>query len=266
MLDQHYDVIIVGTGAGGGTLARKLADSGKKILMVERGQFLKREKENWDPEEVFHKERYHSKDTWYDKNDKAFQPGSHYFVGGATKMYGAALFRFRERDFDTVQHEDGVSPEWPLKYDVFEPYYCDAEEMYMVHGNRDEDPTEPPASRPYPFPAVSHEPRIQEIADKLTAEGLHPAHAPTAIMLNEENHWKSRCIRCNTCDGYPCLVHAKCDSEVIGVRPALEYENVSIETSATVVKLNTNAAGTSVTEVVVKHGDHTHSILSLIHI
>ena len=110
MLSEHYDVIIVGTGAGGGTLARKLAESGKQILLVERGQFLKREKENWDPEEVFHKERYHSKDTWYDKNDKTFQPGSHYFVGGATKMYGAALFRFRERDFDTVQHEDGVSP------------------------------------------------------------------------------------------------------------------------------------------------------------
>ena len=260
MLNEHYDVIIIGTGAGGGTLARKLAESGKRILLVERGQFLKREKENWDPEEVFHKERYHSKDTWYDKKDKTFQPGSHYFVGGATKMYGAALFRFRERDFDTVQHEDGVSPEWPLKYDVFEKYYCDAEEMYMVHGNRDEDPTEPPSSRPYPFPAVSHEPRIQEIADKLKAEGLHPAHAPTAIMLNEENHLNSRCISCDTCDGYPCLVHAKCDAEVIGVRPALKHDNVSIVTGAMVTKLVTNAEGTSVTEVVVQHEDHTHSI------
>ena len=115
MTNEHYDVIIIGTGAGGGTLVRKLADSGKKILLLERGGFLKREKENWDPDEVFNKERYHSKDTWYDKKGKSFQPGSHYFVGGATKMYGAALFRFRERDFDTVQHEDGVSPEWPLK-------------------------------------------------------------------------------------------------------------------------------------------------------
>ena len=260
MWDTKYDVIIVGTGAGGGTLAHKLADTGKQILLIERGDFLKREKENWSADEVFNKERYHSKDTWYDKDDKTFQPGSHYFVGGATKMYGAALFRLRERDFDTVQHEDGVSPEWPVKYDVFEPYYCDAEEMYMVHGTRGEDPTEPPASRPFPYPAVSHEPRIQEISDKLAAEGLHPSHAPTAIMLNEEDSANSPCIRCDTCDGYPCLVHAKCDSEVIAVRPILNHKNVTLATNAMVAKLVTNAEGNAVTEVIVEHDGETHSV------
>ena len=260
MTSEHYDIIIIGSGAGGGTLVRKLAESGKRILLLERGGFLKREKENWDPEEVFHKERYHSKDTWYDKDDKTFQPGSHYFVGGATKMYGAALFRLRERDFDTVQHEDGVSPEWPLKYDVFEPYYCDAEDMYIVHGNRGEDPTEPPASRPYPFPAISHEPRIQEVSDQLAAEGLHPSHAPTAVMLNEDNHAESPCIRCDTCDGYPCLVHAKGDAEVIAVRPALKHDNVTLLTNAMVQKLVTNAAGTSVTEVIVERDGESHSL------
>ena len=119
---QHYEVIIIGSGAGGGTLGLRLAQAGKKVLMLERGNFLPREKENWDPEEVFVKERYNSKDTWYDKDDKPFQPGVHYFVGGATKLYGAALYRFRERDFEEVQHHDGISPEWPVKYDTYEPY------------------------------------------------------------------------------------------------------------------------------------------------
>ena len=260
MWDTHYDVIIIGTGAGGGTLAHKLADTGKQILLIERGDFLKREKENWDADEVFSKERYNSEDKWYDKDDKTFQPGSHYFVGGATKMYGAALFRLRERDFDTVQHEDGVSPEWPVKYDEFESYYCDAEDMYMVHGTRGEDPTEPPASRPFPYPAISHEPRIQAISDKLKAEGLNPSHAPTAVMLNEDDHANSPCIRCDTCDGYPCLVHAKCDSEIIAVRPILNHENVTLATNAMVSKLVTNAGGTAVSEVVVQHDGQTFSV------
>ena len=251
MSDQHYDVIIIGTGAGGGTLAHKLSTSGKKILLLERGGFLPREKENWDPAEVFKDERYHSKDTWHDKDDNPFQPGVHYFVGGATKMYGAALFRLRLEDFNTINHEDGVSPEWPVKYDQFESYYCDAEDLYQVHGQRGEDPTEPEASRPYPFPPVSHEPRIQEIVEQLQGEGLHPSHAPTAILLDESDPANSPCIRCNTCDGYPCLIHAKSDAEVIAVRPAVKQPGVTLITNAHVQRLNTNGAGNSVTEVVV---------------
>ena len=149
---QHYDVIIIGSGAGGGTLGLRLAEAGKKVLMLERGNFLPREKENWDPEEVFAKERYTSRDTWYDKQDQPFQPGVHYFVGGATKLYGAALFRFRERDFDQVVHHDGTSPEWAVKYDVFEPYYTQAEQLFHVHGKHGEDPTDPPFSQQLQHP------------------------------------------------------------------------------------------------------------------
>ena len=248
---DNYDVIIIGTGAGGGTLARHLAPSGKRILLLERGDWLPRELENWDPEAVFVDNRYVSPDTWYDASGKPFQPGVHYYVGGATKFYGAALFRLRKEDFGELQHHDGLSPAWPIAYDELEPYYTLAEQLYQVHGARGEDPTEPPASAPYPHPAVSHEPRIQQLADDLTAAGYHPFHAPCGIMLDESNPPFSRCIRCSTCDGFACLVHAKSDAEVLGVRPALEHPNVTLLTNSKVTRLATNEAGTVVTEVVV---------------
>ncbi len=249
---SDYDVIIVGTGAGGGTLARHLAPSGKKILLLERGDWLPREKQNWQAQDVFAENRYISPDTWYDEKGKAFQPQIHYFVGGATKFYGAALYRLRAEDFGELRHHGGVSPAWPISYDELEPYYTKAEQMYEVHGARGEDPTEPPSSAPYPFPAVSHEPRIQQLSDDLEAAGYHPFHAPCGIRLNESDMPHSTCIRCETCDGFPCLVHAKSDAEVLGVRPALEHPNVELRTNAHVTRLETNEAGTSVTGVVVE--------------
>jgi len=247
-----YEVIIIGTGAGGGTLARHLAPSGRRILLIERGDWLAREPQNWSAGEVFVENRYVSPDTWYDGEGKPFQPQVHYFVGGATKMYGAALYRFREEDFGEVRHRDGVSPAWPIAYEEIEPYYTKAEQLYQVHGARGEDPTEPAASAPYPHPAVSHEPRIQELSDALAAAGLHPFHAPCGVMLDEANMPYSRCVRCARCDGFPCPVHAKSDAEVLGVRPALEHENVTLLTNATATKLHTNPAGTAVTEVTVE--------------
>jgi choline dehydrogenase-like flavoprotein len=248
---NQFDVIIIGSGAGGGTLACHLAPSGKRILLLERGDFLTREPENWITEEVFVKNRYVSKDMWRDKNGKLFQPGVHYFVGGATKMYGAALYRLRKEDFSERQHQDGISPAWPISYDELEPYYTKAEQMYHVHGARGEDPTEPPCSAPYPHPPVSHEPRIAKLAEDLARAGYKPFHSPCGIMLNEANMPFSRCVRCIDCDGFPCLVHAKSDAEVLGVRPALEHPNVTLVTNAMVTKLETNPAGTAVTNVVV---------------
>ena len=248
---DRYDVIIIGTGAGGGTLARHLATSDKRILLLERGGWLPRELDNWLTGSVFVDNRYVSPDTWYDRDGTAFQPGVHYYVGGATKLYGAALYRLREEDFGELRHQDGISPAWPIAYDELEPYYTLAEQLYQVHGARGEDPTEPPASAPYPHPPVSHEPRIQQLADDLAAAGHHPFHAPCGIMLDESNPAFSTCIRCATCDGFPCLVHAKSDAEVLGVRPALEHPNVTLLTGARVTRLGTDQAGTSVTEVVV---------------
>jgi len=221
---------------------------------LERGGFLPREIGNWAPETVFVDGKYISKDTWYDSDGKPFQPQSHYFVGGATKMYGAALYRLRPEDFGELQHVDGISPAWPLSYDDFEPWYSQAEQLYQVHGNDGEDPTEGHRSQPYPWPAVSHEPRIQEISDGLAKGGYHPFHAACGIMLNEADQPNSACIRCAWCDGYPCLVHAKSDAEVIAVRPLLGRDNVTLVTGAEVTKLETDAAGRAVTGVVVSRG------------
>jgi choline dehydrogenase-like flavoprotein len=248
-----YDVIIIGTGAGGGTLAHDLAPTGKRILLLERGDWLPRERPNWDADEVFVQNRYVSKDIWYDRKGDPFQPGVYYHVGGATKMYGAALYRMREKDFGELRHHDGVSPAWPISYADLEPYYTRAEYLYQVHGARGEDPTEPFTSAPYPHPAVSHEPRIQQLSDDLARAGFKPFHTPCGIMLTENNKPFSTCIRCMDCDGFPCLVHAKSDAEVIGVRPALQSPNVTLLTNARALSLKTNAAGTAVAEVEVEH-------------
>jgi choline dehydrogenase-like flavoprotein len=249
---SDYDVIIIGSGAGGGTLARHLAPSGKKILVLERGGWLAREPQNWSAGDVFVDNRYVSSDTWYDGDGKPFQPQVHYYVGGATKLYGAALYRMRKEDFGELRHHGGISPAWPISYEEMEPYYTKAEQLYHVHGARGEDPTEPPSSAPYPFPAVSHEPRIQQLSDDFAAAGLHPFHAPCGVMLDEADMPHSHCVRCATCDGFPCLVHAKSDAEVLGMRPALEHPNVTMLINATAVALRTNSAGTAVTEVVVE--------------
>jgi|UniRef100_UPI00404830B8 choline dehydrogenase-like flavoprotein len=245
----HFDVVIIGSGAGGGTLARHLGSSGLKVLVLERGDWLPQEPQNWNAEEVFQKGRYISKDTWLDKHGKAFQPGSHYFVGGATKMYGAAHFRLRQQDFEELTHFDGISPAWPLRYSDLEPYYQRAEEMYHVHGQRGEDPTEPPSTAPYPHPPIVHEPRMQKLVDDLRSAGLHPFHAPTGVMLDESNMAFSRCRKCNCCDGFPCLVHAKSDADVLGIRPALASNSVSLLTRAHVQRLITDPSGRTVKAV-----------------
>lgn len=258
-MTEHYDVVIVGTGAGGGTLANVLAQAGRRILLLERGNYLPRELENWAPEQVFVDGRYISKDTWYDADGQPFQPQVHYFVGGATKMYGAALYRLRPADFGEIQHVDGLSPAWPVSYDDFEPWYTKAEWLYQVHGAHGQDPTEGHWSRPYPWPAVSHEPRIQQISDDLRDGGYHPFAAPCGILLDEANRPASDCIRCATCDGYPCLVHAKSDAETIAVRPVLDLPNVTLLVNAEVQRLETDPAGSAVTSVVVSRGGQTES-------
>ncbi len=254
-MSDHYDVIVIGSGPGGASLAHRLAPTGKRILMLERGDYLPRSPANWDAQTVFVDGAYQAKEVWYGRNGEAFHPGLHYYVGGNSKVYGAALLRLRERDFDALQHKDGVSPAWPLKYETFEPYYAEAERLFHVHGRRGEDSTEPASSGPFPYPPVSHEPRIQELHDRLAAQGLHPFHLPLGILLNEKDGEAtptSICIRCDAFDGFPCLLNGKADAQVMCVDPALAaHPNLSLLTGAYVSKLETDVSGKIVTDVVV---------------
>jgi choline dehydrogenase-like flavoprotein len=250
---RHYDVIIIGTGAGGGTLAYALAPSGKRILLLERGDYVRREKENWSSEAVNLEARYNTKEVWQDKKGKPLHPHTNYFVGGNTKFYGAALFRLRKEDFGELRHHGGISPAWPISYDDLEPFYTRAEVLYHVHGSRGADPTEPPASAPYPFEAVRHEPRIQHLHEDFAALGLKPFPVPLGVMLDEKRPQESACIRCNTCDGFPCLVKAKSDAQVCAVEPALRHANVELMTNAFVTRLNTTLSGRAVESLVVQH-------------
>jgi len=253
--ENHFDVIIIGTGAGGGTLAYHLAPSGKRILLLERGGYLPREKDNWDSRAVFIDSKYRAQEIWYDKDGKPFHPGIQYYVGGNTKVYGAALLRFRKEDFGEVRHYGGISPAWPLRYEDFEPYYTKAEDLYHVHGEHGIDPTEGPASAPYRYASVSHEPRIQELYDDLRRCGHHPFPLPLGILLDEKDGkalHTSACVRCAAFDGFPCLVNGKADAQVICVDPALEHSNVQLLTDAYVKRLETDASGRVVTKVLVE--------------
>ena len=215
--ELRADVVIVGSGMGGGTLAWALAERGVDVLVVERGERLPREAANWSPEEVFAARRYKPDETWLDDAGREFHPGVHYVVGGNTKVYGASLPRLRVRDFERTDYPEGVSPAWPFAYADLEPYYADAERRFLVHGATGEDPTEPWRSAPFPFPALAHEPYVEETAARLRAHGLHPS--PTAMGIDLRPG--GACIRCATCDGFPCRLGAKADAETCGIDPAL---------------------------------------------
>ncbi len=258
MPDGHYDVIVIGSGPGGGTVAHRLAPTGKRILILERGDYLPRSRTNWDADAVFVDGVYQARETWYDRAGREFRPGLHYFVGGNSKVYGAALLRMRERDFDEIQHRDGVSPAWPLKYEAFESYYAEAERLFHVHGLRGEDPTEPPAKAPFPFSPVTHEPAIQALSDAWSKQGLRPFHLPLGILLTETNGRPtptSTCIRCDAFDGFPCPVNGKADAQVVCIDPALSaHPNLELLTGAYVRRLQTDAAGRSIVGVEVQRG------------
>jgi choline dehydrogenase-like flavoprotein len=241
------DIAILGSGMGGGTTAYSLRGRGARVLVVERGDFLPREQANWDPGAVFGEHRYRSPELWYDGHaGRPYSPGVHYWVGGNTKVYGACLPRFREEDFGAIQHPDGISPAWPVTYADMEAYYAEAERLYGVHGSPGEDPTEPWRSAGYPYPALDHEPPIADLAASLREQGLHPFSMPMAIDF----HDGGSCIRCRTCDGFPCRLGAKNDAEVCAVRPALQTSNVRLLTRAFVDRLETSMDGREVKEAV----------------
>ena len=247
-MTEHYDLIVIGSGPGGASLAHRLAPTGKRILVLERGDYLPREEDNWSAQAVFVEGKYQADVTWKNADGGTFQPQLHHYVGGNSKVYGAALFRLRERDFDEITHAGGISPAWPLKYDVFAPYYDEAEALFHVHGQRGEDPSGPPSDTPYPYPAVKHEPRVAELSEKLQGIGLKPFHLPLGILLDQKEDGfatpTSTCIRCTAFDGFPCLLNGKADAQVVCIDPMLAaHDNVTLLTGAYAAKLGTDVSG-----------------------
>jgi choline dehydrogenase-like flavoprotein len=243
-----FDLVIIGSGAGGGTMARALADTGARILVLERGDFVPQEDQNWSPDAVWRQLRYRTTETWLDESGTPFRPYTHYCVGGNTKFWGTVMYRLRPEDFGEVEHVDGVSPAWPIDYATLAPYYDRAEQMYGVHGEAGADPTEGPRG-PYPQPPVPHARVISDIVAQLRQQGLHPSPLPLGLQPN--------CILCNTCNSFPCKIHAKSDAEVCGIGPATKQSNVTLWTNATARRLITDASGKRVEAVEVERAGGT---------
>ena len=257
--ELRADVVVIGSGMGGATTAHALARRGVDVLVLERGQRLPREPENWSPRAVFVERRYKPDETWYDAKGRGFAPGVHYVVGGNTKVYGASLPRFREHDFGAVEHREGTSPAWPFSYADLEPYYGQAEQLYRVHGTTGEDPTEPWRSTPYPHPALEHEPYVADLASRLAEHGVHPSANAMGVDRSDGRHadggLRGTCIRCATCDGFPCRVGAKSDAETCAIDPALTDSGLRLATGMRVRRIVTDGPGRRVTHLAVEGPD-----------
>ncbi|MFF1360013.1 GMC family oxidoreductase [Streptomyces sp. NPDC058297] len=251
----RYDFVIVGSGMGGAAMAYALKDVGASVLLIERGDFLPQEKQNWDAGAIFQRKRYQNAEQWYGVDGKAFTPGNYYYVGGNTKLYGSSLVRFRREDFKATEHADGTSPKWLFQYEDLQPYYQRAEELLRVHGDQHDDPTLK-RSEPFPYPPLGHEGTIQEAADALTRMGLTPSNLPIGIDLRDGGS----CIRCAFCDGFPCRVLAKSDADVTFVRPALASGSVELVTNADVTRVRTDDSGRRATGVDLTHNGASISI------
>ncbi len=253
--DVECDIAIIGAGVGGATLAWALRESGARVLVIEKGDFLPRERENWSPRAVHREGRYKNSDLWLDADGGEFQPGNYHYVGGSSKLYGATMPRLREFDFGAVELRDGTSPAWPFGYEEIEPYYGRAEELYWVHGGEG-DPTEPWRSTPFPYPPLPDDPAITAVVDRFAGQGLRPYSLPQAV------DWRpgGSCVLCGTCDSYSCMVDAKGDADVCAMRPALRHDGIKLMTNADVRRILTNASGGAVEGLEVIRGGSTFNV------
>ena len=252
MPHEHSDILIIGTGAGGATMAHALSEKGARILILERGEAVPQEDQNWDPEAVWKHLRYRAKEKFLDEQGVEFQPYTHYGIGGNTKYWGSVLNRLRREDFQALEHAEGVSPAWPIDYETLAPYYDRAEALYQVHGLQGADPTEPPRG-PYPFPPIAHSAGMASIVDQMRGLGLHPSPLPLGLIRPGE---PGGCILCNTCNSFPCRIHAKSDAEVCCLQPALTRPGVRLWTNARAQRLIPSRDGRRIEAVeVVRRGE-----------
>lgn len=246
-LERAYDVVVVGSGASGGTLAYGLATKGANVLVVESGDFV-RPPHTKDP-----------LDTRIGFAQSEYGPsGSLPCVGGPTKFYGSALYRLRKSDFGWTRLETGESAGWPITYEDLEPYYCDAERLYAVHGSVTGDPTEPPRSAPYPYPAIAHQGLIRSLVSRLQENGVSVAHIPRGLDYRDGG----KCVLCATCDGYYCSRDAKMDSEIACIRPAIATGNLKLSTCTECVQVLLSPDGKRAAGVRLRRGSDEFTVLA----
>lgn len=226
------DIVIIGSGIGGATMAAGLAPSGAEIMILEAGEHLPDRPENRDQRAIFQRGFFRPKESWYEASGAPFNPGNYYNVGGNSKFYGAVLVRFRREDFGELEHLGGISPAWPFAYEELELWYSRAEALFQVRGELGDDPTEPKHSQSYPFPAVPDEAPIARVRAKLRAIGMHPASLPLGVDLER---WLRKAQ--TPWDAHPNADDGKMDAETAPLREALRHSNVTLVTGATVRRL-----------------------------
>lgn len=233
------DVIIIGSGIGGASVAATLAPTGKQILILERGEHLTPSAQDRSDTAIFAEGHYRPKEAWLDGTGKPFNPGNYYYVGGNSKFYGAVLLRYRREDFAPLAHMGGTTPGWPITYEDLEPSYAEAEQIYAVRGQIGQDPTEPPHSTTHAHPPVPDEPPIADLRRRLAKVGLHPASLPLGVDLPQ---WLARAR--TPWDAFPDTTGGKMDAETAALKLALQHQNVQLHTKALVTRLQTGADGT----------------------
>ena len=246
MISRVWDVIVIGAGMGGSAFVSRFVGSGMHVLVLERGNFVRPEKENWDPVEVFERGRYESDIEWKTAEGRKFHPRVYFNVGGSSKFFGGTAFRFRESDFKERELSDGRTPAWPISYGELAIWYDEAEKAMKVHGQAGVDPGEAPR-QPYPYGPLEHEPVIAGMAEKLTRLELYPFPLPVAVDQEEGG----RCRKGSPCDGFPCRVRAKGDAENAFLRPALKADsNIVLLTNTRIDRFVHDEHGRRVVEAV----------------
>ncbi|MEM9739125.1 MAG: GMC family oxidoreductase [Pseudomonadota bacterium] len=229
-----YDAIIIGSGMGAGAVALKLGQAGLDVLMVERGIWEARPDKHAPNRFVY---------------DQQAPEDDFNIVGGRSKYYGAALYRYRKWDFEETAFETGVSPAWPITYSDLEDHYDEAERLYRVHGAPDGDPTDPHGDRAYPHPALPDDPLIAEVRQKLEGTGHKTAHIPRGLDFGPGRP----CSLCADCSAHYCGENAKMDAEIATLRPAFETGHVRLLQDAECLKILTDQAGKRAEGVLIKH-------------